>query len=315
MKPLIVVCDGMASSAFTELQSISQFTVHPKPINTREELKEIIPQAFGIIVRSATKVDDDLLAKALLLKYVVRAGEGTDNIDKTLCAQRNIKVSNTPGANNNSAAEHALGLIFAVLKKIAWAHAKMRAGGWDKTLFVGSEIAGKKVGIIGLGRVGQLVAQKLNALSAEISFYDPFVDNGVLPQVQKRDSLEEIFAASDIVTLHIPLNKSTRGLVSRQLLECMPAHGILINAARGGIVDEDALCDILARKAIKGAGLDVFASEPLGEKHRLRQLDSVVLTPHLGASTEEAQLRVGNMAVFQMREFLLNHRLLNEVKV
>ncbi|MCO4794654.1 MAG: hydroxyacid dehydrogenase [Bacteriovoracaceae bacterium] len=314
MKPLIVVSDGMDKNVFETLKSVEGFEVHPEAKITQDQLGEVLPKISGLVIRSATKVTADLLEKAPELKYVIRAGEGTDNIDKKLCEAKGVKVSNTPGANNNSAAEHAIALMMTVLRKTAWAHSTMSNGGWDKSKYTGVELWKKKVGIVGFGRIGQIVAKRLAGFDVEVKFFDPFLENSDIPYATKAKDLKEVFETCDIVTLHTPLMDATKGMVNRELLESMPAHSILVNASRGGIVDEEALLDVLSNGKIRGAGFDVFATEPLEENSKLRSLPNLVMTPHLGASTEEAQIRVGEMAVHQLQEFFMNNNLLNEVK-
>jgi len=314
MKPLIVVCDGMDKEVFKTLQDVSNFEVHPEPKNSQDTIQSLLPKASALVIRSATTITADFLEKAPNLKLVIRAGEGTDNIDKAACAAKGVKVANTPGANNNSAAEHAIALMMTVLRNTAAANATMKNGGWDKSKYTGIELANKKVGIVGFGRIGQIVAKRLMGFEPEILFFDPFIETSDLPYAKKAKDLNEIFSTCDIITLHTPLMDKTKGMINAELLNLMPAHAIIVNASRGGIVDEDALLDTLKSGKIKGAGFDVFATEPLEESSPLRSLDNIVLTPHLGASTEEAQLRVGQMAVSQLQEFFLNSNLLNEVK-
>ena len=314
MKPFILVCDGMDKDVFAELCKNDSLEVHPSAKNTQDEIKKLLPKAQALIIRSATTVDAELLEMAPNLKYVIRAGEGTDNIDKSACAAKGVKVSNTPGANNNSAAEHAIALMMTVLRKTAWAHQKMSSGGWDKSLFTGVELADKKVGIVGFGRIGQIVAKRISGFDPKVLFFDPFLEKSDLAYATKAKDLEEIFSTCDIITLHTPLMDATRGMVNEKLLSLMNSQSILINASRGGIVDEDALYNTLKENKIRGAGFDVFATEPLATDDKLRTLDNLVMTPHLGASTEEAQLRVGQMAVHQINEFFNNDNLLNEVK-
>ncbi len=314
MKPFILVCDGMDKEIFQDLQAISEFDVHPEPKNSQDTIKELLPKATALVIRSATTITPDFLEMAPNLKLVIRAGEGTDNIDKGACAAKGVKVANTPGANNNSAAEHAIALMMTVLRKTAAADKTMKAGGWDKSKFTGVELSNKKVGIVGFGRIGQIVAKRLQGFEPQVLFFDPFVEKSEFSYAQKAKDLKELFSTCDVITLHSPLMDKTKGMVNKELLELMPSHSILINASRGGIVDEDALLDVLKNGKIRAAGFDVFATEPLDENSELRKLDNLVLTPHLGASTEEAQLRVGEMTVSQLKEFLLNDNLQNEVK-
>jgi D-3-phosphoglycerate dehydrogenase len=314
MKPFLVVSDGMDKDVFANLCQVDGFDVHPQAKISQEELKELLPKINGLVIRSATKVTAELLDQAPNLKYVIRAGEGTDNIDKVACEAKGVKVSNTPGANNNSAAEHAVALMMTVLRKTAWANNTLVNGGWDKSKFTGNELAGKKVGIVGFGRIGQIVAKRIGGFEPVVKFFDPFLESSDIPYAEKAKDLKEVFETCDIVTIHTPLMDATRGMVNAELLNSMQPHSILINASRGGIVDEDALHSLLSEKKIKGAGFDVFATEPLPADSKLRSLENLVLTPHLGASTEEAQLRVGEMSVHQMGEFFFNNNLLNEVK-
>jgi D-3-phosphoglycerate dehydrogenase len=314
MKPFIVVADGFDKDLFEDLKNTSEFEVHPSSKITQDELKELLPKVNGLVIRSATKVKQDYLDLAPNLKYVIRAGAGTDNIDKAACQEVGVRVSNTPGANNNSAAEHAIALMMTVLRKTAWAHKTMSNGGWDKSKYTGNELANKKVGIVGYGQIGQIVAKRISGFEPEVLFYDPFIEKSELPYAKKSE-LENLFKECDIISIHTPLMDATRGLVSRELMSLMKPGAILVNAARGGIVDEEALVDILKEGKIRGAGFDVFATEPLEENSPLRGLENLVMTPHLGASTEEAQFRVGEMAVHQLKEFFLKDNLLNEVRV
>ena len=203
--------------------------------------------------------------------------------------------------------------MFTVLRKTAHAHQSMVEGRWDKSLYAGNELWKKKVGFVGFGRIGKIVAKRISGFEPAISFYDPFIENSIEPN-WKKVSIEEIFKDCDIISVHTPLMDETRNLIDTKLLSMMKKDAILINAARGGIVNESDLLVTLKEKMIRGAGLDVFEQEPLDENSEFRNLDNVVLTPHLGASTGEAQVRVGMMAAQQLREFFLNNNLINEVR-
>ena len=313
MKPFIVVTDGMNSKVFSRLLELDGIEVYPQSKVSSDELKRLLPRVHGLIIRSATSITKDFLEEAPLLRYIVRAGEGVDNIDKKSCHAKGVKISNTPGANNNSAAEHAIALMFTLLRRTAWADASMKAGHWDKSKFVGAEMWKKKIGIVGIGKIGGIIAQRLSAFDVTVNYYDPYRDSFPASNVDKIESLEELFSSCDIITLHLLLNRETRGMISQKLLSLMQPHAILINAARGGLVDESALMKQLQDNKIGGAALDVYETEPLPAESPLRKLPNLVLTPHLGASTFEAQYRVGEMAVHQIREFFLNENLLNEV--
>lgn len=314
-KPIIVVSDGMDKDIFEKLKCVQEFEVHPKSKITQEELQELLPKIDGLVIRSATSPNQEFLEKASNLKYIIRAGEGTDNIDKEYCAKKNIKVSNTPGANNNSAAEHALALMMTLLRKTALASADMKKGNWNKSFFTGNELTNKKIGILGFGRIGQLLAKRLAGFEPQILFYDPnFQGQSSFSYAKQIHNLKDLFEQSDIISIHVPKTEATAGMVNKELIGLMNHDAILINAARGGIVNEDDLAAALKEEKIKGAALDVFAKEPLPANSPLLELDNIILTPHLGGSTEEAQLRVGLMAVDQLKEFFLKNNLKNEVK-
>lgn len=315
MKPFIVVPDGFDKSLFEELKKIDSLEVHPTNKVSQDELKALLPRVNGLIIRSATTINEELLALAPNLKIVIRAGEGTDNIDKKLCASKGVKVANTPGANNNSAAEHAIALMMSVLRNTAMADKTMKDGKWEKNSLTGLELWKKKVGIVGFGRIGQIVAKRISGFEPEVLFFDPILEKSDMPHCKKAQSLEEIFKTCDIISIHTPLLPATKGMITRELMSMMKKEAILVNAARGGIVDEEALYDLLKEKKFRGAGFDVFATEPLPVPNKLLELSNLTASPHLGASTEEAQFRVGEMAVFQIKEFFEKNLLLNEVKV
>jgi len=314
MKPFIVVADGFDSDLFNTLQTMDEFTVHPKAKSSQGEIQELAPEIEGLVIRSATTVTPEFLARCPKLKYVIRAGEGTDNIDKAACRAKDVRVSNTPGANNNSAAEHAIALMMTTLRKTAAAHASMQAGKWEKAKFTGNELTHKTVGIVGFGRIGQIVAKRISGFEPQVLFYDPFVNRDQFPNYEKIDALAELFKRSDIITLHVPLIPATKNSINKALLSLMKPSAILVNCARGGIVNEDDLLATLKEQKIRGAAFDVFANEPLPTDSPLLTLENLVLTPHLGASTEEAQVRVGEMVIHQLKEFFVNKNLMNEVK-
>ncbi len=312
-KPFIVVPDGLDKELFAGLKADSHFEVFPESKVSRDQLIAMAPKVNGMIIRSATTVDKELIDLMPNLKLVIRAGEGTDNIDKKYANSKGVKAANTPGANNNSAAEHAIALMFSVLRKTAQADASMKKGEWDKNSFTGNELSNKKLGIVGFGRIGQIVAKRLSGFDLDILFFDPIIEKSDIPNAKKVASVQDIFKTCDIITIHVPLIDQTKNLVNKEMLSLMKPNAILINAARGKIVDEEALYETLAAKKILGAGFDVFAEEPL-KNSKLPSLSNIVLTPHLGASTAEAQERVGIMAVHQLKEFFLKNNMMNEVK-
>ncbi len=313
MKPFIVVPDGFDKTLFDEFKKSSELEVHPSSKVPQDELKTMLGKINGLIIRSTTTVNKELLDLAPNLKIVIRAGEGTDNIDKVLCAERGVQVANTPGANNNSAAEQAIALMMSCLRNIPFADKSMHEGKWEKNALTGQELWKKKVGIVGFGRIGQIVAKRISGFEPEIFYFDPFALSEV-PGALAVTDLKEIFRTCDIITIHTPLLPQTKGMINADYLGLMKKNAILINAARGGIVDEDALYELLKEKKIRAAGFDVFAVEPLPPHSKLIELTNLIMSPHIGASTEEAQYRVGEMAVFQIKEFFINNILLNQVK-
>ncbi len=313
-KPFILVTDGMNSTIFENLKNESAFEVHPKAKLTQEEVKPLLPKVNGLVIRSATKPKQEFIDQCPNLKYIIRAGEGTDNIDKKYCEEKGIKVSNTPGANNNSAAEHAIALMMTVLRKTASANQSMHTNAWNKSQFTGNELWKKKVGIIGFGRIGQLVCKRLAGFDNEVSFFDPYCQSNPFDYATQVQDINEIFKTCDIITIHVPLIDSTKNLINKETINMMSQDTIIINASRGGIVNEPDLIEALNTNKIRGAALDVFASEPLEDNSALCGTKNLTMTPHLGGSTQEAQFRVAEMAHQQLKEFFLNDNHLNGVK-
>jgi D-3-phosphoglycerate dehydrogenase len=271
----------------------------------REKLLEALADADALLVRSATRVDAELLAAAPRLQVVGRAGVGVDNVDVPAATARGVLVLNAPTANVISAVEHTFALLFALLRKVPAAAASMAAGRWEKSKFLGSELAGKTLGIVGLGQVGSRVAARARAFEAKLLGYDPF-----LPEERAKEmgvplvTLRELLAASDIVTLHATAGEKGRPLLGREELAAMKPGAILVNVARGSLVDREALIDALRSGHLSGAALDVFDPEPPPPDDPLAKLDNVVASPHLGASTVEAQERVSLQTVEALLEAL-----------
>ena len=271
---------------------------------SREELLSIIGDYEALIVRSQTKVDKEMLDAAKKLKIIGRAGVGVDNIDIDTATQKGIVVVNAPGGNTISTAEHTIALILAAARKIPQADRSVKEGKWERKKFMGMELRGKTIGIIGLGRIGYEVAKRVRALEMNILAYDPYVSEERAKSVgAKLVSLEELLRNSDIVTIHVPKTKETENLISKREFEMMKDGAILINAARGGIVDERALYEALVSGKLAGAGLDVYEKEPPDPNNPLLKLDNVVTTPHIGASTKEAQLSVGMIIAEELINF------------
>ncbi len=259
----------------------------------RAALLEAIVDVDALLVRSATKVDAEVLAHAKRLRVVARAGVGLDNIDVRAATMSGVMVVNAPTSNIVSAAELAVGLMLAAARHVSPAHAALRAGEWKRSRYSGTELYEKTVGIMGLGRIGVLVAQRLAAFGMNVIAYDPYVQAGRAAQAGVRlVDLDTLLAESDFMSVHLPKTPETIGLIGADQLAVARPGLVLVNAARGGIVDEEALYDALKTGRIAAAGLDVFASEPCTDSP-LFELENVVATPHLGASTEEAQEKAG----------------------
>src|SRR5947207_6239410 len=259
-----------------------------------EDLLQAVPGADALIIRSATEVNEAVLDAAEDLIVVGRAGIGVDNVDVAAATRRGVMVVNAPQSNSLSAAEHTIALLLAQARNIPQAHVALRAGKWERSRWEGVELHGKTLGIVGLGRVGALVAQRAHSFGMRIAAYDPYVSRDRARQMGvELMSLEELVRSADFLTVHLPKTADTIGIIGKDLLSLAKPGLRLINTARGGIVDEDALAWAVREGIVGGAGLDVFAEEPTTSSP-LFELDSVVVTPHLAASTREAQDKAGD---------------------
>jgi D-3-phosphoglycerate dehydrogenase len=269
-----------------------------------QELLDIIGDFHGLIIRSASKVTEAVLEAGKNLKVVGRAGIGVDNVDVPAASARGVVVMNTPGGNTITTAEHAISLLLALARSIPQATASMKQGKWEKDRFMGVELYQKTLGIIGLGRIGSEVARRAKGMMMEVLAYDPFISANVAQEmgIQLAD-LDRLFAESDFITIHAPLTEDTRSLINEASLSLMKNGVRIINCARGGIVDEQALYQALKGGKVGGAALDVFEKEPLKESPLL-ELDNFICTPHLGASTAEAQENVAIAIARQIVDYL-----------
>ena len=284
----------------------ADFTVDVRPELATGDLAAAIGEYDALVVRSQTQVTPEVLASADRLKVVARAGIGLDNVDLDAATKRGILVVNAPQSNIVSAAEHTLALLLALARNIPRADASLRAGSWDRSRFQGTELLGKTLGVIGLGRVGVLVAQRAAAFGMKVIAFDPYVpkERGRELGVEIVPSLEALLVAADVVTIHLPKTDETTGLLGARELALMKPGARLVNTSRGGLVDEEALAKALEDGHLAGAALDVFEHEPPGDSPLLR-LDQVVATPHLGASTSEAQDKAGTSVAEMVRLALL----------
>ena len=299
----VVVAEGVAAGAIDLLEQGGLKVARAESAG-RSELIKLLADSAALIVRSRVQVDRELLEAAPQLRAVGRAGVGVDNIDLDAATRQGVIVFNTPGGSTLSVAELAVGLMLALARHIPQADRSIRADRWEKGELVGFELMGKTLGLIGLGRIGREVAQRARAFGMELLAYDPFVSDGTVAGVRLVD-LDKLLALSDIVSLHAPLTEATAALLDRERLRSMRHGAMLINCARAGLVDEDALLEALESGHLGGAGLDVFAGEP-SVNPRLRALSNVVLTPHIAASTIEAQEKVGLHIARALRDYLLD---------
>jgi len=298
-KQKVLACDGIDKAGIDLLRE--HFEVEERGKIEEDELIELLSSGeySGLIVRSATKVSRRVLENAKNLKVIGRAGIGVDNIDVKTATEKGIIVMNTLGAAITTA-EHTIALIFAVARKIPQAHKSLKEGKWEKNKFIGRELSGKTIGIIGLGNIGKKVAEISKAIGMNVIFYDPYVDD----QRFKKVDFDELLRESDIITVHVPLTEKTRGMIGEKEFEKMKEGVIIINCARGGIINEQALAKYIKAGKVWGAGIDVFEKEPPDPDNPLLHLDNVVLTPHLGASTVEGQRNVSLEIAQKVIKFL-----------
>ena len=290
-RPIVLIAEKLAPSVLDVLGD--EFDVQYVEGTDRPALFAALAGAEALLVRSATRVDAEALGHAPRLKVVARAGVGLDNVDVPAATERGVMVVNAPTSNIVSAAEHAVALLLAVARRIPAADASLRSGQWERSSFGGVELSGKTVGVVGLGKVGQLVAQRLTAFGTELIAYDPYVSPARAAQLGiELIDLDELLSRADAISIHLPKTPETLGLIGADQLAKTRPGVLIVNAARGGLVDEQALADAVRRGQVGGAGIDVFATEPCTASP-LFELPQVVVTPHLGASTTEAQDRAG----------------------
>jgi D-3-phosphoglycerate dehydrogenase / 2-oxoglutarate reductase len=294
-KPVVLIAEELSPATIDALGP--DFDVRSVDGTDRPALLAALADAHAVLVRSATQIDAEALGAAPVLKVVARAGVGLDNVDIKAATAAGVMVVNAPTSNIVSAAELTVGHILSLARRIPAAHASLAGGAWKRSSFTGTELFEKTVGIIGLGRIGALIAARLQGFDMRVVAYDPYVTTARAQQLGVQLlSLDELLAQSDFVTIHMPKTPETTGMIGRDQLRAMKSSAFVVNVARGGLIDEDALYEALTAGEIAGAGLDVFTSEPPkegGSAARLLDLANVVVTPHLGASTEEAQEKAG----------------------
>jgi D-3-phosphoglycerate dehydrogenase len=312
--PKVLISDQMDPKA-AEIFRANGVDVDERPGLSKEELKAIIGGYDGLAIRSATKVTPDLLSAATNLKVVGRAGIGVDNVDIPAATARGVVVMNTPFGNSITTAEHAIALMFALARELPQADASTQGGKWEKNRFMGVELTSKTLGLIGAGNIGSIVADRALGLRMKVIAYDPFLtpERAIDLGVEKAE-LDELLARADFITLHTPLTEQTRNILSRGNLAKAKPGVRIINCARGGLIDEQALKEALESGHVAGAALDVFAEEPAKE-NALFGTPGLVATPHLGASTTEAQVNVAIQVAEQMSDYLMKGGVTNAINM
>jgi D-3-phosphoglycerate dehydrogenase / 2-oxoglutarate reductase len=313
----ILVTDEIDPEGVALLESESSFDVDEIPTPSPAELAERIGNYDAFVGRSATKLPASILERGAKLRVIGRAGVGTDNIDIPAATSLGIAIINAPAGNTVAVAELFFGTLISLVRHLPRAVESMRGGRWDRSALLGTELRGRSLGIIGLGRIGSEVALRARAFGMSLAGYDPYVtdERFDLLRVKRAKSLAELLSSVDVVTIHTPLSSETKGMIGAPELALMHEGAIVANLARGGIVNEEAILEALTEKRLGGAILDVFTQEPLGPDNPLRSLDNVVLTPHLGASTAEGQRNVAVDVCAAVRDALLNGELSRAINV
>ncbi len=312
----VLVSDKLSESGLAILRAANGIEVDVKTGLSKDELISIIGQYHALVIRSATKVTADVIAVADNLKVVGRAGIGVDNVDTNAASEKGIVVMNTPGGNTITTAEHAISLLLSLARNIPQAHSSTSAGKWEKSKFTGVEIYGKTLGILGIGRIGSLVAQRAHGLSMKVIAHDPFIPAEIAEKMGvSLVSLDELYAQSDFISIHSQLTDETRGMIDSSAFAKMKKGIRIINCARGGIINEADLVVAVESGQVAGAALDVFEHEPLPAESPLRDVTQIVTTPHLGASTSEAQEKVAVDVAEQIVDLLTNGIIRNAINV
>jgi D-3-phosphoglycerate dehydrogenase / 2-oxoglutarate reductase len=309
----VLITDGLSTEGLEYLQKLTDLQVVNQPGLSPEDLLSVIADVDALIVRSKTKVTSPVIEAGRKLKAIGRAGAGVDNIDLEAATRKGIVVMNTPGGNSVSAAEHALALLLSLARKVPFADASIRCGKWNKSAYVGQELQGKTLGLLGLGKIGSVVAKRAMGFEMSVLAYDPFVteqyakDMGV-----ELAPLEEVISRADFLTLHLPANEKTQGLINRERIGLMKNGASIVNTARGKLIVENDLAEALEGGKLGGAALDVFENEPQVNP-RLLATGRVIVTPHIAGSTVEAQAKVGYDIAVQIADYLQHEIILNAV--
>ncbi|MDD9933029.1 MAG: phosphoglycerate dehydrogenase [Myxococcales bacterium] len=316
MTAKVLVSDKLSDSGLSVLKGASGIELDYKPGLSEEELADTIGEYDGLIIRSGSKVTAKVLAQAESLQVVGRAGIGVDNVDVPAASRKGVVVMNTPTGNAVTTAEHAISLLMSLARRIPQATASMREGKWEKSKFQGTEIADKTLGVIGMGNIGRIAANRAQGLKMNVIAFDPVLSSERAASLGvELVSLDELFERADFITVHAPLTPETKGLIGKDAIAKMKPGVLIVNAARGGIVDEAALAQAVESGKVGGAALDVFGQEPVETDNPLLKQDRVIVTPHLGASTAEAQDRVAREIAEQVVDYLTEGTIKNALNV
>ncbi len=309
----VLVVDNLSEVGIKIFREAEGIEVDVKASMSPDELKQIIGEYHGLAVRGATKVTEEVIAVADNLKVVGRAGTGLDNVNIPAASKRGIVVMNTPGGNTVTTAEHSVSMMMALARNIPQACGSMKSGKWEKKKFSGTEVFNKVLGVVGLGKIGSVVADRAIGLGMKVVAYDPFLSEDQAKQMGVRlATMDRVFAEADFITLHVPLTDQTRGLINAENIAKMKTGVRIVNCSRGAVLNEEDLADAIESGKVAGAALDVFNVEPPGQT-RLIGLDKVICTPHLGASTKEAQDNVAVAVANQIKDYLLTGTIRNAV--
>ncbi len=297
----ILICDNLNQQVYKELETIGDCVDISKSNSKDKDLANHIKDCEIVVIRSSTKLTKEVLDKAEQLKIIARCGVGIDNVDLDFAKSKNIFVTNSPSANLISVVELTVALIISASRKLSLADSHLKKGEWNRSQFLGNELYGKTLGIVGFGKAGRLVAERMKSFGMSIVFYDPYVTawNGSEESIK----LDDLLRTADVVSIHVIKTKDTENLISKDMLDLLKPSSVIINTSRGGVLDEDYLFELLESEKIFGAGLDVYSNEPPKNVDRYNGLN-LVTTPHIGASTNEAQLKAGLETIENIRKIL-----------
>lgn len=309
----VLISDNLAESGIERLLAIPEFDVEVNTSLTHDELRQIIKEYDALVIRSGTKVSADIIDAAVNLKVIARAGIGLDNVDVAAASKHGIVVMNTPEGNVITTAEHTIAMMLSVSRNIPQANSSLKDNKWEKKRFRGKEVFNKVLGVIGVGRIGRIVADRAKGMRMNVIGYDPYISSDVIDKLGIEGvTLDELFARSDYITVHTPMTQETRNIINAESFKKMKKGVFILNCARGGIVNEEALYEAIQSEIVAGAALDVFVKEPPVD-NPLLTLGQVIATPHLGASTDEAQENVAIAVADQVIDYLLGGTIRNAV--